>query len=149
MARVRLLLLAACSAPFACAEPDVASNVASTNMRVERTAALDDGQVYFLRGELGRVSAPLRDVASARAALDGVLPAIAAQFRVPASDLVATGVERDAIGMTHVRLAQQKQGLRVVGGDLVLHLDRDGVVRSANGTVRDDAVPALPAIFAE
>src|SRR5262249_40972512 len=55
-------------------------------------------------------------------------------------------IERDEIGMTHVRLEQHKNGLRVVGGDTVLHVGPDGTVRSVNSTARDHALTATPSL---
>jgi uncharacterized protein (TIGR03382 family) len=121
----------------------------STTFRVDRIETAGDGLPYFVRGELGQVAAPIDDLARAPEALAGVLPAIAETLAVPAADLVATRVERDELGMTHVRLAQQKHGLRVVGGDVVLHLGADGTVRSVNSTARDRALPATPSLAAE
>lgn len=121
----------------------------STALRVERIEVARDGQPYFVRGELGQVAAPIVDVAQAHEALASVLPAIADTLGVPAADLVVTRAERDELGMTHVRLAQQKNGLRVVGGDVILHVDADGAVRTVNGTPRDSALTATPSITAE
>ncbi|HWU86061.1 MAG TPA: M4 family metallopeptidase [Kofleriaceae bacterium] len=120
----------------------------SADLRVERIETAGDGLPYFVRGELGRIAAPIADVARAHEALDGVLPAIADTLGVPAASLVATRTERDEIGMTHVRLAQQKNGLRVVGGDVVLHIGADGTVRSVNSTARDRALTATPSLAA-
>jgi len=120
----------------------------STALRVERIEVARDGQPYFVRGELGQV-APIVDVARAHEAIAGVLPAIADTLGVPAAGLVVTRAERDELGMTHVRLAQQKNGLRVVGGDVILHVDADGAVRTVNGTPRDSALTATPSITAE
>jgi uncharacterized protein (TIGR03382 family) len=107
-----------------------------------------DGLPYFMRGELGRVAAPIDDVARAQEALADVLPTIASSLGVPAADLVPTRAVRDELGMTHVRLAQQKNGLPVVGGDVILHLGGDGTVQSVNGTARDRDLPATPSIAA-
>ena len=121
-------------------------------LRIERIEAAVDGTPYFASGQLGRidpqVAAQLADPDGAMAAIAGVLPAIAGTLRVPAEDLIATGVEHDALGMTHVRMAQRKDGLRVVGGDVVLHVGADGTVRSVTSTARDRALDARPAIDA-
>ncbi|HSK05303.1 MAG TPA: M4 family metallopeptidase [Kofleriaceae bacterium] len=116
--------------------------------RVDRMEVTGGGAPYFMDGALGRVAAPIADVDGATAALAPVLPAIADALRVPAADLVATRVERDALGMTHVRLAQRKEGLRVVGGDVIVHLGADGTVRSVTSTARDRALPAVPSLVA-
>jgi uncharacterized protein (TIGR03382 family) len=117
-------------------------------LRVDRMEITGGGAPYFMSGALGRVAAPIADVDGATAALAPVLPAIADALRVPAAELVATRVERDSLGMTHVRLAQQKEGLRVVGGDVIVHLGTDGTVRSVTSTARDRALPAVPSLAA-
>ncbi len=121
----------------------------SASFRVDRIEVAGDGLPYHVRGELGRIAAPIQDLASASGAIAEALPAIADHLAVPATDLVATRVQRDELGMTHVRLAQQKNGLPVVGGDVVLHISGDNVVRSVNSTARDRALPATPAIAAD
>lgn len=112
--------------------------------RVEFVATGADGLPTFIRGDLGRI-AP--DAPDPIAALADALPTIAAAFRLDADDLIATRSERDRLGITHVRYQQSKHGLRVVGGDLVVHVGADGVIRSVNGTARDgidlDAIPRI------
>ncbi|HWO20765.1 MAG TPA: M4 family metallopeptidase [Kofleriaceae bacterium] len=123
---------------------------ASAGFRVERMERSSDGTPYFASGALGRIAAPIdvADVGHANEALASVLPQIAEMLRVPASDLVATRIERDSLGMTHVRMAQRKDGLRVVGGDVVLHLGADNTVRSVTSNARDRAVSAAPTVSA-
>jgi MYXO-CTERM domain-containing protein len=121
----------------------------SMAFRVDQLEVATDGTPYFLRGSLGQVAEPIANAAAAQQALAGVLPAIAESLGVPASDLVATRTERDALGMTHVRMAQQKNGLRVVNGDVIVHIDADGVVRSANGTPRDRVLTSTAAVSAD
>jgi Fungalysin/Thermolysin Propeptide Motif len=125
-----LLVLAACVAA-----PD-ADGI--TIRRVERSP---DGVIRLLDGKLGGVASPITDVASAELALGPVIEDIAARFDLRASKLIVTGVEHDPFGWTHVRLAQQMDSLRVVGGDIVVHLERDAI-RSINGTAREAAVRA-------
>jgi MYXO-CTERM domain-containing protein len=115
--------------------------------RVDRIEAAG-GQPYFLAGELGRIAAPIADVTTAPDALAPALPAIADALRVPAADLIATRAERDSLGMTHVRYAQHKHGLRVVGGDVVLHVGADGTVKAVNSTAKDRALDPTPALAA-
>lgn len=55
----------------------------------------------------------------------------------------------DADGMQHARMSRTFRGLRVIGGDLVVHIDRLGNFRSASQTLqRLIEVPAAPAISA-
>jgi len=121
----------------------------STEIQVQQIERNPDGQPYFLGGSLGQVAAPITDVARAPEALAHLLPAIAEALGVPAAELVAHRSERDDLGMTHVRYAQQKNGLRVVGSDVVLHVAADGAVRSVNSTARDRDLTATPSVSVE
>lgn len=50
-------------------------------------------------------------------------------FRLRGEDaFLARQVERDELGQEHVRLQQTYRGLPVVGGELIVHLDRDRVL---------------------
>jgi Zn-dependent metalloprotease len=91
----------------------------------------------MVRGHLGRATRPIVDVDDVAASMSSALPPIAAKFGVNADTLVPTRVQHDELGMTHVRYEQRKNGMRVVGGDFVVHLASDRVVVSANGSVRD------------
>ncbi|MGE3459006.1 MAG: M4 family metallopeptidase, partial [Kofleriaceae bacterium] len=125
----------------------ISSAIESSELgRIERRELANDGLPYLIAGDLGRITARIDSAETAHVALSGVLPAIAAQFHVAPGDLVAARVHTDRFGMTHVRFEQRKNGLRVVGGDLVVHLLADGTVRSVTGTARDGV--ALPSIAA-
>jgi len=138
--------LTGCATDIDAPPADRAAPVAQAD-DVTRVVYADDGAPIQVRGRLGEAAAPIRDVADVTGALATALPPIAATFQVRAADLVPTRVQRDRLGMTHVRYTQRKNDLRVVGGDLVVHLDADGVIRSANGTARDGgALPATPTI---
>ena len=108
-------------------------------VRVDRVELSDDGVPYFIRGALGTV-APGPDV------LADAIPRIASMFQLSAADLVAQHVEHDRLGMTHVRYLQHKHGRRVVGGDLVVHVAADGLVRSVTSTARDSVASTVPSI---
>jgi bacillolysin len=43
-------------------------------------------------------------------------------------------VDKDELGMTHVRLLHVARDIPVWGDELIVHFDKDGVVRSINGT---------------
>ncbi|WP_426751053.1 M4 family metallopeptidase [Myxococcus sp. Y35] len=49
-------------------------------------------------------------------------------------------VERDSLGMTHVRLDRQHEGVKVFGEQVVTHLDQQGKVKSVTGDQSD--IPA-------
>ncbi|MBK9035478.1 MAG: M4 family metallopeptidase [Myxococcales bacterium] len=141
-----LVAIAGCAAPDdgTTASPLVTTGSDASFARVDRMVLAADGLPAYIRGDLGRIAVDAVDVADA---LGGVIPKIAAAFRIGADDLIVVGVQRDALGMTHVRYAQQKQGLRVVGGDLVVHVGADGVVRAVTSTARDGlAVDPTPTV---
>jgi bacillolysin len=107
---------------------------------VAQVAHADDGLPYMIRGDLGRAAEQINDVSDATRVLAQPLVALAATFDVRASDLIATRVQHDELGMTHVRYEQQKEGLPVIGGDFVVHIASDRTIVSINGSARDGGV---------
>jgi len=104
--------------------------------------ATPDGVPTYIVGELAKVGDMQID--DARAA-DGVLrPQLATvlkTMRLTTSDLVLRGMRVDDEGHRHFRYVQQRDGLDVVGADLVVHVDVKGAVYGINGTARGD-IPA-------
>ncbi|WP_223641901.1 M4 family metallopeptidase [Corallococcus sp. EGB] len=102
-----------------------------------------DGIPDSIRGELGRVERTLNTLQSSRQAVAGV----AAAFRLNPDDLVLRKSSTDEQGNQHLRFTQTKNGLEVVGGELVVHVRPDGTVFRANGSARDGLnVSAMPRI---
>jgi Zn-dependent metalloprotease len=105
-----------------------------------------DGVVPFMvRGDFGSVGTSLRGMSAtaASARMGEALNRIAPIFRLQASDLVVLRSRVDEQGHTHIRYAQTKNGLPVVGDELVVHVDESGRVYAVNGTARDgENVPA-------
>jgi Zn-dependent metalloprotease len=88
----------------------------------------EDGVVPFMvRGDFGSTGPSLAD------ALNRIAPI----FRLQATDLVVKSTRVDEQGHTHIRYAQTKNGLPVVGGELIVHVDPDGRIYAANGSARD------------
>jgi bacillolysin len=54
----------------------------------------------------------------------------------PVSECAESGVRRDELGMTHVRLQQTFQGIEVWGADAYVHIGQDGRVTMFNGAFR-------------
>jgi Zn-dependent metalloprotease len=52
-----------------------------------------------------------------------------------ANQLQVRNVQTDNLGQRHVRFSQVQDGLKVFGGDMVIHLDAEGGVLGANGYV--------------
>ncbi len=94
-----------------------------------------DGVPFMLNGRLDNASG---------------LQGIASAFRLQATDLVVKSTRTDEQGNTHTRYAQLKNGLPVVGGELIIHKDASGKIYSANGSARDgELVPAKARIAPE
>ncbi|MCP3100047.1 M4 family metallopeptidase [Myxococcus sp. K15C18031901] len=111
-----------------------------------------DGVPYMIHGELGGVGQALAGVTAwqAHALVSPALERIAPSFRLDARDLVPQRISRDAQGRTHLRYAQTKEGLSVLGGELVVHLDASGQVYAVNGSARDgEQVSSKPGIAPE
>lgn len=105
-----------------------------------------DGIPDSIRGELGRMDLKVNTLAGGRNALAGVAPA----FRLNAEDMVLRKARTDEQGNQHLRFTQTKNGLQVIGGELVVHVRPDGTVFRANGSARDGlTVSALPRIAAQ
>ena len=64
-------------------------------------------------------------------------------------EFAAKPAEADSLGYHHVRLKQVYQGLRVFGGDLIVHFDRSGQAYEVNGQyvpdLQVDVVPRMEA----
>lgn len=139
--QARVFFVVASTLIGACASTEPSSST-DPGPRVDRIARRADGGVYFVAGALGRTQASLQDASE----LAPVLGDVAGLFHVAPTELVATRLDHDRAGMAHVRYVQQHDGLRVVGGDLVVHVGVDGVIRSVNGTVRGELPSSVPAI---
>jgi vibriolysin len=121
-------------------------NALSALSRAHVVGVHADGIPDSIRGELGQVDLKLNTLAAARSAVAGVAPA----FRLRADDLVLRKTNVDEQGTQHLRFTQTKNGLEVVGGDLVVHVRGDGTVVGANGSARDGlTVSALPRIASQ
>lgn len=59
-------------------------------------------------------------------------------FDLDVEELELTRSVEDRVGGRHLKFAQTYQGLPVFGADLVVHLDRSGVVEGVNGTAVAD-----------
>ena len=98
-------------------------------------ATQDDGVTpSFIKGNLGQVAAGLR-AADAQPALRNV----AAAFRMRSEDLVLKRTTQDEQGHTYLRYSQTKNGLPVVGAELILMVDSGGTVYAANSSAYDSA----------
>ncbi|HSD90092.1 MAG TPA: hypothetical protein VLB44_21320, partial [Kofleriaceae bacterium] len=105
-----------------------------------------DGLPTYIVGEMMKVGAMQSDdpIASDSALRDQLTPVLAA-FRLHTTDLVLKKMNVDDSGDRHFRYSQMFNGLPVIGGDLVVHVDVKGAVYSVNGTARGDIPPSMGA----
>jgi vibriolysin len=106
------------------------------------------GLPSFVRGSLGHVARTGTGLQH-----DDVEPAlapIAAIYRLKADELITTKAKVDSLGQTHVHLQQSHHGLKVVGGDLRLHIDQAGTIFAVNGTAQGELeeLPSEPRLDA-
>ena len=101
--------------------------------------AHEDGVPYMIRGQLGSSSSSLQgfSASEAHSQVSSALARISPAFRLAASDLLVRRLTRDEQGNTHIRYDQTKNGLPVIGHELILHVDPNGLVYAANGSARD------------
>ncbi len=107
--------------------------------QAEVVGAHDDQVPYMINGRLGEATGAVSGFAAvnAHSRVAQALPNIAAAFRLKASDLAPTRITVDEQDNTHIRYAQMKNGLRVIGGEFIVHMDKDGRIYSANSSARD------------
>ncbi|MET0402620.1 MAG: M4 family metallopeptidase [Cystobacter sp.] len=130
-----------CGVPEASPGDDVQTALSALG-RLEQVELGADRVPTFLRGELGRVDTsftasgtrPSKELA--QRALLPALERIAPAFRLSTQELSLRSVRTDDVGLTHARYDQVRNGLRVVGGELLLHVRKTGVVYVANGKAR-------------
>ncbi|AKJ04117.1 Zn-dependent metalloprotease [Archangium gephyra] len=106
--------------------------------------AHEDGVPYMIRGRFGTSASALRGVSASEAHthVSSALSRLTPVFRLNTSDLVVRRLSQDEQGHTHIRYEQTKNGLPVVGHELVVHVDESGLVYAVNGSARDgESVP--------
>ncbi len=99
----------------------------------------EDGVPFMVQGAFGTVGRSLHGLSAreAHARVRPVLERVTPLFRLKPEDLVVRRISQDAQGHTHVRYAQMKNGLPVIGHELIVHIDDRGRVYAANGSARD------------
>jgi vibriolysin len=116
-------------------------------------AALPNAQVIewtpdhlptYVIGELAKLGAMQSDDAVAsEAALRPALAPIVKPFRLAPEDLTLRVMNIDDNGGRHFRYQQTHNGLPVIGGDLVVHVDVKGAIYGVNGSARGDISNSL------
>lgn len=121
--------------------------LSSTAFKVDRIDNRADGIPSFVHGQLGRVTGSLKTIDEAHAALESQLPAIARSIALPVDQLSPKLVSQDTIGGSHVFYDQLVNGLKVVDGRVVVHVQADGQIAAVGTNTRDlskvSPVPAL------
>ncbi|WP_338023593.1 M4 family metallopeptidase [Archangium primigenium] len=122
-------------------QKDVDIQTALSRFDDARAVLGDSGVPYFVKGRLGRlptsVGGALANGKEAEPALEGIAPI----FRLEAENLRFQRAAVDAQGHQHLRYQQTLHGRRVVGGELVLHVDAHQDIYAANGSARLGAEP--------
>jgi len=96
-----------------------------------------DGVPQFVVGEMGKI-APEQGLIAGDDSLRAALTPVLKLFRLQSQDLVLRKINTDELGWRHYRYRQTFDGLDVIGGDLVIHVDPKGAIVGANGTARGD-----------
>ena len=80
-----------------------------------------------------------------------VMDNLASLFRIQDAEheFIAKTNEADQMACYHVRLVQQYRGLRVLGGDMIVHFNHDGQAYQVNGEyIRDITIDVTPRLTA-
>jgi vibriolysin len=106
-----------------------------------------DGVPTYIVGEMAKIGPDQTDdLAAAAAALEVALAPVVAPFRLTADELVVRKLNIDDNGNRHFRYRQVRDGLDVIGGDLVVHVDIKGSIYGINGAARGDLPAAAGGI---
>nr|WP_053066225.1 M4 family metallopeptidase [Archangium gephyra] len=118
-------------------EKDVDVQAALARFKDVRVVGSEAGVPYAVTGQLGRLS-PAGSVGELRARdeLREAVVDLAPVFRVSGEDLVLKRSTVDEQGHRHLRFQQTLNGLRVVGGELIVHADGAGNIYAVNGSAR-------------
>jgi vibriolysin len=145
--RIRFCLAACMTALVACQPEDPPEEEAGS--RAEVVLAADDGVPTHVAGDLGHAPGDLDDAADPALAMEPLLAEVAPLLQARADQLRLVAMDIDDIGFRHLHYRQELNGLEVVGGELDLHVDHEGVLYLAAGSARDLDVPATPGITLE
>lgn len=119
-------------------EKDVDIQAALARFKDARVVGSEGGVPYAITGNLGELKGVADKVGALRQSEDlrVALADVAPVFRVSGEDLVFKRATTDEQGNRHLRFQQTLNGLRVVGGEFILHADSAGKIYAANGSLR-------------
>ncbi|MFH0900123.1 MAG: M4 family metallopeptidase [Pseudomonadota bacterium] len=143
-------------APPAVAAPVVASELAAfaPSVRgalqalphVEIANTSTRGAPTFVTGDLGQAAVTSLDLESASQELTPAVDVLAVALGGRPEGLRLAKLDVDDLGLLHARYNQTKDGLPVVNGELLVHVDSSGTVYSAGGLLSDQDVSAQPTL---
>ncbi|MBA3501697.1 MAG: M4 family metallopeptidase, partial [Deltaproteobacteria bacterium] len=126
-------------------DPDNMDDVAEALAALPEAEVLmhaPDGMPTFVVGELAKIGEmQFEDATAADNALRAQLGPVLKVFRLTTNDLALRKMNVDEQGHRHFRYVQKKDGVEIVGADLVVHVDVKGAVYGVNGSARGDVGP--------
>jgi len=98
----------------------------------------EQGIPNFIFGKIGQIGVTPSDRAEGvERAMLPILKKAAPFFRMKAEEMSLSSAHTDKEGDQHFRFSQYKNGLEVLGGEVIVHV-RDGIVTAVNGSARGD-----------
>lgn len=105
-----------------------------------------NGVPMFVRGQLGKLGTA---GGPAKAAAEFMRSQRFLLKMAGSEDFEALNTIQDELGQTHIRLQERVNGLPVIGGEYIVHADRDGNVVAINGRLAvDKGLPRAPSMDA-
>jgi vibriolysin len=102
-------------------------------------AYTNDGVPTFIVGEMAKIGdTQTDDLVAAQAAVAPAIGPVLAPMRLTADQLTLRKINYDSEGGRHFRYRQVVDGMDVIGGELVIHVDVKGAVVGINGEARGD-----------
>src|SRR5436190_12914751 len=109
--------------------PDDIADALAALPEAQVLMATDDGVPTYVIGELAKVGAmQIDDAATADRTLRPQLAPVLKLMRLAPTDLALRKMNVDENGHRHFRYTQKRDGLDVIGADLVVHVDIKGAV---------------------
>lgn len=118
--------------------PGVGETVVFDDVELTIVDADEQGVPNFIVGQLGRVQVETgARQADVERAMFPILAKAAPMFRMKPEEMALSRARTDEQGDQHFRFKQFKNGLPVLGGEVIVHV-RDGIVTAVNGSARSD-----------
>lgn len=126
-----LLLIPAAFAASGPQDAELGANTLRGNPNVDLYDESETGQARYVEGRLAEGIAPGQEI---EATFD-FLREHRGAFRIssPVDELKTRRLDVDPLGMRHVRLTQKYKDLTVIGGEMISHFTKDGILKTVNG----------------